>query len=184
MGGRPKTGAWPLRRIALALMILGSLAVAGRVGASTDVAGSSHFVPSETEALLEIVDGSYSPGTLTVGSSTAISVSGRVVARHRSGPRQPRSQLRRCVRNLPIEVAISTQTSFSGAYGVRLIARTDERGRFSVTYPAYSPPNWDWSMDTSLRAEFRPLTGPRHHRGDVFCGTGPGFYAKLPHVGG
>jgi hypothetical protein len=184
MGGRPRTGAWSLRRIALALMILGSLAAAGRVGASTDVASSSHFVPSDTEALLKFVDVSYSPRTLTVGSSTAISVSGRVVAQHRSGPRRPRSQLRRCVRDLPIEVAISTQTGLSDGYSVRLIAKSDERGRFSASHPAYSPPNWDWSMDTSLRAEVRPLTGSRHHRGDVFCGTGRGFYAKLPHIGG
>ncbi|HXR60671.1 MAG TPA: hypothetical protein VN732_05030, partial [Solirubrobacterales bacterium] len=99
-------------------MILGSLAAAGRVGASTDVATSSHFVPGDTETLLKIVDGSYSPRTLTIGSSAAISVSGRVVAQHRSAPRRSPSQLRRCVRNLPIEVAISTQTSFSGAYVV------------------------------------------------------------------
>ena len=165
-------------------MILGSLAAAGRVGASTDVADSSHFVPSDPRANLEIVDGSYSPRTLTIGSSTAISVSGRVVVSERSGPRRPRSQLRRCVRNVPIEVVIGTQTSISSAYSVKLIVRSDEHGRFSASYPAYSPPNWDWSMDTSLRAEFRRQTGSGHHRGDVFCGAGAGFYARLPHIGG
>lgn len=184
MGGRPRTGAWPLRRIALALMILGSLAAAGRVGASTEVADSSHYVPSDTETRLKFVDVSYSPHTLTVGSSTAISVSGRVVAQYRSGPKQPGSQLRRCVRNLPIEVAISTQTGLSSAYSVKLITRSDEHGRFSASHPAYSPTNWDWSMESYLRAEIQPQTGSRHHRGDVFCGAGRGFFAKLPHIGG